>query len=303
MRLCMKMPDWNHIRAFHATATTGSLSAAARTLGLTQPTLSRQVAALEAELGVSLFERVGRRLQLTGTGMELLTHVNDMSDAARSVAIAASGRVQGVRGRVSISATDTYAAYILPPIVERIRREAPEITVAIMASNALANLRHQEADIAIRHVAPGDPALIGLHLRDSDAGFYAARSWTERNGMPARPEDLAGPDLLGFHDAERYIDHLHRIGIPMQAETFRLVSDNSVVIWEMVRRGMGVAAMLEEVATRTPGIVRLMPGLPSFAVPVWLVTHRELHSSRRIRVVHDILAEELARTDLPAPLL
>ncbi len=299
----MKTPDWNHIRAFHATATTGSLSAAARTLGLTQPTLSRQVAALEAELGVSLFERIGRRLRLTGTGMELLDHVNDMSDAARSVAIAASGRVQGVRGRVSISTTDTYAAYILPPIIERIRREAPEITVAIMSSNALANLRHQEADIAIRHVAPDDPALVGLHLHDSDAGFYAARTWIERHGMPARPEELAGPELLGIEDAERYIAHLRRIGIPMEAEAFRLVSDNSVVIWEMVRRGMGVAAMLEEVATRTPGIVRLLPDLLSFAVPVWLVTHRELHSSRRIRVVHDILARELAQIDRPAPIL
>ncbi|MCC5988619.1 MAG: LysR family transcriptional regulator [Pararhodobacter sp.] len=299
----MKVPDWNHIRAFHATATTGSLSAAARKLGLTQPTLSRQVAALEAELGVSLFERIGRRLQLTGTGMELLEHVNDMSDAARSVAIAASGRVQGVRGRVSISATDTYAAYILPPIIERIRREAPEITVAIMSSNALANLRQQEADIAIRHVAPDDPALVGLHLRDSDAGFYASRHWIERHGMPARPDDLAGPELLGIDDAERYIEHLRQIGIPMEAGAFRLVSDNSVVIWEMVRRGMGVAAMLAEVATRTPGIVRLMPDLLSFAVPVWLVSHRELHSSRRIRVVHDILAGELAQMDKPAPML
>jgi len=89
--------------------------------------------------------------------MELLDHVHEMSDAAHSIAIAASRRVQGVRGRVSVSATDTYAAYILPPIIERIRREAPEIAAAIMSSNALANLRHQEADIAIPHVAPDHP--------------------------------------------------------------------------------------------------------------------------------------------------
>jgi DNA-binding transcriptional LysR family regulator len=121
--------------------------------------------------------------------------------------------------------------------------------------------------------------------------------------MPGRPADLAGPELLGIDDVERYIDHLHRIGIPMEAEAFRMVSDNSVVIWEMVRRGMGVAAMLEEVATRTPGIVRLLPDLLSIAVPVWLVTHRELHTSRRISVVRDILAGELAQIDRRASML
>lgn len=293
----MNTPDWNHIRAFHATAVEGSLSAAARRLGLTQPTLSRQVAALEAELGVTLFERIGRRLVLTRTGMDLLEHVRAMGEAAQSVTLAASGHVQEISGRVSISATDTYAAYILPGIVERIRAEAPEITVTIIASNALSDLRHREADIAIRHVRPDAPELIGRHLRDTEAHFYAARAWIDRHGLPQAPADLAGPGLLGFDDGERYAAHLQGIGIPMSPEAFRVLSENTVAIWEMVRRGLGIAAMLREVAAHTPEVVRLLPDLPPIRVPIWLVTHRELYASRRLRVVHDILAEELTRTD------
>jgi DNA-binding transcriptional LysR family regulator len=292
----MSVPDWNHIRAFDATASAGSLSAAARRLGLTQPTLSRQVAALEAELGVLLFERVGRKLVLTQTGLELLDHVRAMGEAAQSVALAATGRVQAISGRVSISATDGYAAYILPGIVQRIRAEAPEITVAIISSNALSNLRHREADIAIRHVRPTEQELTGHHLGDTEARFYASRDWVTRNGLPRTPSDLAGPALLGIDDTEIYVGYLRAIGIPMAADAFRLVSENSVVIWEMVRRGLGVAAMLREIAERTPGIVQLLPDLQLITVPVWLVTHRELNTSRRIRVVHDILREEL--TDL-----
>jgi DNA-binding transcriptional LysR family regulator len=291
----MKEPDWNHIRAFHATAETGSLSAAARKIGLTQPTLSRQVVALEAELGVTLFERIGRRLVLTQTGLDLLEHVRAMGAAATSVALSAGGRSQEVSGRVNISATDTYAAYVLPAIVERIVAEAPQITVAIISANSFSDLHRREADIAIRHVRPEQPGLIGRHLGDTSAHFYASRDWVARNGMPAIPSDLARAGIIGFDDTERYANYLRDINIPVTAGHFRLVSENSVVVWEMVKRGMGVAAMVREVADATPGIVRLLPDIDPISVPVWLVSHRELHTSRRIRTVHDILAEELGR--------
>ncbi|MEO1276348.1 MAG: LysR family transcriptional regulator, partial [Pseudomonadota bacterium] len=98
--------DWNQAKAFLATAETGSLSAAARALGLSQPTLSRQVAALEADLGVALFERIGRSLSLTGPGLELVEHVRAMGEAAGRVSLVAAGRSDAIEGRVSISASD-----------------------------------------------------------------------------------------------------------------------------------------------------------------------------------------------------
>lgn len=290
----MKSLDWNRVRAFHATAVAGSLSAAARQLNLTQPTLSRQVLALEADLGVTLFERRGRRLVLTQNGMELFDHIRIMGDAADTLVLAASGRVQDVSGRVCISATDTTATYVLPEIVARIRSEAPQITIAIVASNEISDLHRGEADIAIRHVSPDRPGLVGRHIRDTEANFYASDDWVGRNGLPESPADLAGAGLMGFDDP-RFADYMRGVGIPVSTEDFRIVSESSVVIWEMVKRGMGVAVMLREVAERTPGVVNLLPDMEPIPVPIWLITHQELQSSPRIRLVQTIMAEELAR--------
>ena len=290
----MKAPDWNHIRGFHATALAGSLSAAARQLGLTQPTLSRQVLALEAELGVTLFERRGRKLVLTQTGRELLDHIRIMGDAADTLVLAATGRAQEIGGRVCISATDTCAAYVLPEIVARIRSEAPQITIAIVASNEISDLHRGEADIAIRHVRPDRPGLVGRHICDTDARFYASEAWVARNGLPKGLADLASAGLMGFDDP-RFAGFLREIGIPIATEDFRIVSESAVVIWEMVKRGMGVAVMMREVAERTPGVVNLLPDMPPIPVPIWLVTHQELESSPRVRLVQTIMAEELAR--------
>jgi DNA-binding transcriptional LysR family regulator len=290
----MSAIDWNQIRAFHATAVAGSLSAAARQLGLTQPTLSRQVLALEADLGVTLFERRGRKLVLTQTGLELLDHIRIMGDAADTLVLAASGRAQEIGGRVCISATDTCAAYLLPEIVARVRSEAPQITIAIVASNAFSDLHRGEADIAIRHVRPDRPGLVGRHIRDTEAGFFASEDWVARNGTPKGPAELASAGLMGFDDPA-FAGFLREIGIPIATEDFRIVSESSVVIWEMVRRGMGVGAMMREVAERTPGMVKLLPDMAPITVPIWLVTHQELQSSPSIRLVQAIMAEELAR--------
>ncbi|MBU1539390.1 MAG: LysR family transcriptional regulator [Alphaproteobacteria bacterium] len=290
----MKTMDWNHIRAFHATAIAGSLSAAARQLGLTQPTLSRQVVALESDLDVTLFERRGRKLILTQTGLELLDHIRIMGDAADMLAVAASGRAQEISGRVCISATDTFAAYILPEIVGRIRSEAPQITIAIVASNAFSDLHRGEADIAIRNVRPDRPGLVGRHIRDSDAGFFASGDWVARNGLPNGPADLANAAMMGFDDPQ-FASHLREIGIPITTDDLRIVSESSLVVWEMAKRGMGAAVMIYEVAERTPGMVNLLPDMAPIPVPIWLVTHQELESSPRIRLVQAIMAEELAR--------
>lgn len=290
--------DWNLARAFCATADAGSLSAAARKIGLTQPTLSRQVAALEDALGVTLFERIGKKLVLTDAGLGLLEHAQAMTAAADAMALAAAGKVQEIAGRVTISASDAISAYLLPEVIARIRQQAPQITLVVVASNSLSDLRRREADIAIRHVRPTEPELIGQLVHESTAHFYAAQPWVARNGAPSSVTELAKADLLGFEPAERFAEHLNRMGIPITPDGFRIVSENGVVIWELVRRGLGVGAMLCEIAERTPGVIRLLPDLPGTPVPIWLVSHRELRTSRRVRLVFEILAEELRRCSI-----
>ncbi len=172
--------DWNKARAFLVTAEEGSLSAAARALGMAQPTLGRQVDGLEQELGVVLFERVGRGLTLTPSGMELLEHVRGMGEAAGRVSLAAAGQSQALEGSISISASEIYAAVLLPPIVTKLRVEEPGIHVEIVVSNRASDLLRREADIAIRNFRPTEPDLIAKKIGTADAILYAAPSYVEK---------------------------------------------------------------------------------------------------------------------------
>lgn len=291
----MKELDWNWARTFCATAEAGSLSAAARRLGLTQPTMSRQVAALEAGLGVALFERIGKRLVLTDCGRDLLEHARTMAAAAGAMAIAAEGKSQDIAGRVVISATDAFSAYFLPDIVSRLRVLAPQITLVLVSTDSLSDLRRREADIAIRHVRPTEPELFSRLVVEMTAHLYAADTWVARHGLPRSPADIDEIEILGFEPVERFVEHLSEAGIKIKSDQCRIVSANAVALWEMTRRGIGVGMMLSECAERMPGLVRLFPNLPGTPVPVWLVTHRELHTSKKVRLVFDAIAEQLSR--------
>jgi len=290
--------DWNAARAFLVTALEGSLSAAARKLKQTQPTLSRKVAALEKDLGVMLFERVGKRLVLTETGISLLDHVRAMGEAAGLVALGATGRSQAIVGQVRISAGEVVAAHLLPAIVERIGKAHPEIDVHVVASNRLSDLLRREADIAIRHVRPEQPDLVARKVRDSSAHLYAAKSYLRRRRRPPSL-DLSNEAFVGADDNPRFIEILEQLGVRgLTLENFKWTTDSHLVGWELVRRGLGIGGMIREVGDGTPGVERVLPSLPPIPVPYWLCTHRELYTSRRIRVTFDLLAEALSG-DLP----
>ncbi len=284
--------DWNQVRAFLATAEEGSLSAAARALGQSQPTIGRQVAALEEDLGVVLFERVGRSLALTPTGRDLLDHVRAMGDAAGRISLLASGRSQAVEGPVSISASDVMSAVILPPILARLRDLAPGITVEVVASNALSDLQRREADIALRHVRPEEPELYARLIRDVDAHLYAAPAYLDRRGRPESVEDLTGHDLIGFSDNDRLIREYQSRGLPVSADQIRAGSADGNVTWALTRAGLGISPMADTIAAHSGGVEKV---LPDFAItfPIWLAVHREVQTSRRIRLVFDLLADAL----------
>ena len=286
--------DWNQVRAFLVTAEEGSLSAAARALKLTQPTLSRQVAALESALGVMLFERVGRSLQLTSAGHDLLDHVRAMGAAAARVSLAASGQSQTIEGHVSITASDTMSAYILPPIMRDLRAVAPGVTIDIIAANDIRDLQRREADIAIRHVRPDQPDLIAKRLPDMPAFLYATKSFLDRQGRPESETDLKDFEFIGFQPVDRFVEELAKYGLPISASNVNLMTENGIVNWELVKQGLGVGAMLKCVAEPFPEIEQVLPHRKPIDVPVWLTVHRELYTSRRIRIVFDLLAEKLS---------
>ena len=291
----MNLIDWNQLRAFLAAAEAGSLSAAARQLGLSQPTLSRQVAAIESRLGVTLFERVGKTMQLTVAGLDLLEHARAMGAAADALSLAASGQAQAVEGVVTVSASDVVAACLLPPMVRQLRHSAPGIALELVPSNAFSDLLRREADIAIRHAKPEQPELIARFIRQARAHLYASRAWVQANGHPRSAQDAEQCEFVGSDRSGAYLAYLRKHGLALTDANFSCYVDHSTSQWGLVQAGLGIGAMMEEIAAATPGMVRVLDDVPPVLFPIWLVTHRELRTSRRIRLVFEALAQGLAR--------
>ncbi len=287
--------DWNQIRAFLATAEEGSLSAAARALGATQPTVGRQVTSLEKDLGVTLFERAGRALVITAAGQDLLEHVQAMGDAASRISMVASGQSGDVAGTVSITASDLLAAGFLPPILQNLRDDAPGLSIDIVASNRLENLTRRDADIAIRHVAPDQPDLIAKRLTDFTAAFYASSDYIERYGLPRTADDVNGHLFIGPRETQQMTEFLSQRGLDIAEHQFKFRSDSGVVIWEMMRAGLGIAVVPSGLWPDSADVIPVFTDFEPVQFPVWLVTHRELKTSQRIRIVFDSLAAGLSQ--------
>ena len=292
--------DWNRARAFLVTAEEGSLSAAARALGMSQPTLGRQVAALEDELGVALFERGGKGLELTPSGLELMEHVRAMGQAASEFSLAATGQSDSIEGRICISATEVMATFVLPAIIGRLRQLQPGIRVEIIASNEASDLKRREADIAIRAFRPTQPDLIARKLSDLTASLYATPVFLERFRQPLQPEDLRAAEWLGFStNNPEYMAALQERGFVLSEHNFTVRTDNHMVHWELTKQGVGIGMMPVEIGDAEPLVQRVFPGKAVFKGEIWLVSHRELRMNRRVRTVFDFLAEELSENASP----
>ena len=285
--------DWNQVRAFLAAAEEGSLSAASRALKQTQPTLSRQVTGLELSLGVTLFERGHRKLQLTDAGLELLDHVRAMAEAANRISLVASGQSQAIEGRVCITASEMLATYYLPAMLHKLRERAPGIVVEVIASDQIRDIIQREADIAIRHAEPVQPDLIARRIGFMRGRIYATRRLLDEVGMPRSFDDLANQDFIGIDNTELLIERLREQGLELRLDQFRAIAASGNCMLQLIREGLGFGFLPMDTASLFDDLVCVLPELFDPEIPVWLVTHRELHTSLRIRVVYDLLAEEL----------
>lgn len=282
--------DWNQARAFLATAEEGSLSAAARALGVTQPTLSRQVSALEEKLGITLFERGPRITTLTSAGLEVLDHVRAMHAAAAKLSLSASGQSQTIAGLVRIATTDTIACYHLPDILISLRKVAPDLGVEIRTSNKLQDLIQREADIAIRHARPSEPDLIAKKVGTTSASLYASRDYLDRVGRPQGIEDLQKLHYVGVDTRDTLILPLKQHGLALTGSNFLVSADSGLAGIELARKGLGVGLFIADEVDQFPDLEIVWAGFQPLDVPIWLVTHRELHTSKRIRLLFDLIS-------------
>jgi DNA-binding transcriptional LysR family regulator len=285
--------DWNQARAFLAAVEAGSFSKAAKAIGQSQPTISRQIAALEADLGVTLFERSTRSLTPTEAGLALISHVRAMADAATAARLAAAGRSEAVEGLVTITATELYATHKLAPIAAQLQRDHAGLQIELLASNALQDLKRREADIAIRHARPAQNDLIGRLLGEITAYLCASPAYLAQRGYPDTLDALKHHDLIGFESPQGTVEGLAERGLRIHPDSIKLFSNAGGVLIAWCHAGAGMLILPEEVIEQE-GFVPLLTDQFCLSIPTWLVAHRELNTSRRIRLVFDALAEALS---------
>ena len=297
----MDTPDWTLTRSFLAVAETGSLSAAARVLGLSQPTLGRHIADLEVSLGLPLFTRAPRGLVPTEAALDLLPHAQAMRDAAARLHLAAAGREASLSGAVRLTASRIVSHYILPPMLAGLRRAEPGIEIDLVPSDSSENLLFREADLALRMYRPTQLDMITQHLCDLPTAIYAAKTYLDRRGRPTGIADIASHDVIGFDRSDMIIHLLRPMGITVTREDFPVRCDDQIVYWNLVRAGCGLGGMQCLIGDADPLMERATPFLPLPSLPVWLTAAQALRQTPRIRRVHDFLAAAFRALPLDPP--
>lgn len=287
--------DWNHARAFLVTAEEGSLVAAARSLGMTQPTLGRQVAALEKQIGFDLFIRRGRGLELTPNGIKLLEYVRPMGDAANQFSLSASGKSEAIEGKVCITASELLSTFVLPSMVKILRELEPGIEIEINSSNEERDLNRREADIAIRSFRPTQPELITKKLCQVRGHLYAAKSYLQQLGEPISIRELNRANYIDTEKQGRLMSLLNSQGFNLSQQNFPVISNSHIVQWELVKQGLAISATIDEIGDNEPLVSRVVvPELSPIEMDLWIVTHNEFRTNRRIKRVFDLLVSEFA---------
>ncbi len=292
--------DWNHIRAFLATAESGSLSGAARALRQSQPTLSRQIAALEEALDLTLFERTTRSLFLTEAGHELLDHVRAMGDAANQISRVAMGQSQSTSGVVRLTCSDALATYVLPRIIVELQLTHPGIRIDLRPGAEVADLLKRDADISIRHAEPTQPDLVAQRISDLEIGFFAAKSYISEFDGPLTLQSAQDANFIAFGEAAGLLPQLNAMGVAIDEDHITTTTTCGPALLELARAGAGITLLPTSVTVLHEDFQQVFPEVPTFRMPTWLVTHREIHTSRRIRVTFDHLKTAFRGADIVA---
>ena len=280
-------------RSFSAVVANGSLSAAARELGISQPTVGRHIETLEADLGLTLFERTLSGLKPNVTALRLYEPVAQAQASLAEAAIMAEGAQAEYGGTVRITASAVISNYALPFLLVPIRERYPNIALETVPSDSAENLLLREADIAIRMFRPTQLELVTRHLGDLPIVPAAHQSYLDKRGTPQAIADLYSHDLIGLDRSDLIIVHAQKLGLPLRREHFTIRSDDQTQLWELMKAGLGIGFAQSSLVQQTPGMVALPLDLAIPPLQVWLTTHRELFTSHRIRAIYDALAEGL----------
>lgn len=287
-------PGWDLYRSLLAVLRAGSLSGAARAIGLTQPTVGRHIHALERALCVPLFTRSQHGLIATEAALELRPYAESLEATAAALLRTASGRT-GSSGTVRITASEVIGAEVLPSILADLRDAHPELVIELVLSNRTQDLLHREADIAVRMVRPTQQALLARHVGDMAIGLYAHRRYVDRHGTPGSAAELARHAVIGFDQENAFTRSLRARGLALDRKMFALRTDSDLAQLAALRAGCGIGACQSGIARRDPDLIPVLPAAFSLKLEIWVAMHADLRRSARCRIVSEALTQGLSR--------
>ena len=286
-------PSWDFYRSFLTVLRQGSLSAAARELGLTQPTIGRHIDALEQAVGAELFTRSSNGLLPTDMALDLKPYAETLATTADAFLRTASSRRDRVEGTVRISASEVIGIEVLPPIIADLQEAYPGLQVELSASDALEDLMNREADIAVRMTEPQQDVLLARRIGDIPLGFHAHRRYLERHGTPQTMADLTGHRIIGFDRQTAYIRMMRKLypAVDELAAAFR--TSNHLAHLAAIRAGIGIGICQTGLARPNHDLVHILSDEFEMRLGTWVVMHKSLRTSPRCRVTFDALVDGL----------
>ncbi len=283
---------WDTCRGFLAAMRTGSLSAAARQLGLTQPTVGRHVDQMEATIGTTLFSRARNGLTPTATALALRAHAEAMEGAAAAMIRASSGAEGEARGTVRLTVSQFVGSEIMPRILARFRDRHPEIDIELVLSDAPLNLLTREADIAIRMARPEQAGVVARMIGTVEIGLFAHQDYLDRFGMPTSYEALKQHRVIGY-GATPYLERaIRHMGLTVEREDFAIRVDVESVQVALIRAGFGIGGCEVPLAEQDPALVRVLPEVLNFRLEVWRAMHGDMRNSLPVRLMAAHLDQE-----------
>jgi len=282
--------SWEQIRYFLTVAELGSVSAAARELNISQPTLSRHIQLIERQTKLSLFQRSTLGLELTDGGADLVETAKKMSIAAEQFDRQVKGTSTEFSGTIRLSANQIMASYYLPPALAAFQKEHPKVQLEIEVNNSATNLHKRDADIALRMFRPTEPDLVCRRLPDIKLGFFVSDTYEKQNGIPIKISELKNHRLIGFDKNVTFIDQAGEAGLNMSTEDFSLRTDCFLTQIGLIRAGAGIAVCQQPIATKYPELKQVLTDFELPPLEFWLVAHPDVQVNRSIKTLMTFLA-------------
>lgn len=283
------MWQWDEVRFFLEISRRGNLSAAARALRVDHATVGRRIAAFEEQLGSKLFDRTPEGFAITAAGQAILAQCEAMENAASSIERLVAGHDALLSGLVRVATTEGFARALIVPALAALTREHPQLQVEIMANPARLDITRRQADLAVRVGRPADLDVICRKLGDCGFGLYRARSNRAAHHTPGRAKDLSAQVAVSYLGAPTWF------GAALGGARVALFSNSPLVQMEAVSQGIGIGLFPCFLGDSDPALERMPQVEPPEPRTIWMIIHRDLRRSAKIRLVAGAIAETFHR--------